>query len=709
MVVARVWVGLAVGDLDAAVLVVQQDEADADRAEGEAGDEAEALRGREPADLVEHLARGLGAGNVRVDARREGEQDALRAHAGLEPEVPHGADHHGHAREEVHGAGLGHREAAGPDEQEEVAELLDELVVDRARRHDPALAALAPQERVGDEDTVHEVVPEVAEEDVEAERHVAVRRLRLGDGRLVDADVLRVGRRRLGGLERAAQALDLARERELGQQPEQVAAEHRRAPAPDDVDLTGPARAHEVAALDHHEEDRAAEERARAHGRRERDDRARTHDRVLEREPRQCAGEGAQQHDERREHRVAPRVALVEGQLLLRRPGGDLQDRLDVVAVIVLQVVAVELELDGEVLRVEGVVGRTGARGRLQGVEGGVEVRVEDELVALVVRDRIRYVGARVRLDLVAVPAEAPRGGQAAVPVGVALGALLHERLDVDVLGVLDVMFVLLELDGHVLREDRVVFGRRHCDRERRLRRAGVEGQLLARAVGRHGPAGGHRRARRRLERGRGVRLGALHPGRAVRLGIARRRGYLDHNDLHGRVGVVRGVEGLDVFGRYRGGQLLVEELHRVIHVLTARLLRDPRVLVALLQLEDARPLVRGFLRGEGSERRRRACARRGWRGATGGASRGAARRVGRGAPPPRARDAGHAPSAPARCRCPAPSGTNRPIRAPPPAGAPRPARPQRGGAQACAGSVSRPFQQRSQSLNNTQQKAPKK
>ena len=44
MVVARVWVGLAVGDLDAAVLVVQQDEADADRAEGEAGDEAEALR-----------------------------------------------------------------------------------------------------------------------------------------------------------------------------------------------------------------------------------------------------------------------------------------------------------------------------------------------------------------------------------------------------------------------------------------------------------------------------------------------------------------------------------------------------------------------------------------------------------------------------------------------------------------------------------------
>ena len=125
-------------------------------------DEAEALRGREPADLVEHLARGLGARDVRVDARGEGEQDALRAHAGLEPEVPRGADHDGHAGHEVHGAGLGHREAAGPDEQEEVAELLDELVINCTRRHDPALAALAPQERVGDEDAVDEVVPEVA-------------------------------------------------------------------------------------------------------------------------------------------------------------------------------------------------------------------------------------------------------------------------------------------------------------------------------------------------------------------------------------------------------------------------------------------------------------------------------------------------------------------------------------------------------------------
>ena len=128
---------------------------------------------------------------------------------------------------------------------------------------------------------------------------------------------------------------------------------------------------------------------------------------------------------------------------------------------VVLQVVAVELELDGEVLRVEGVVGRAGARGRLQGVEGGVEVRVEDELVAFVVRDRIRY-GERVRLAFLAVPAEAPRGGQAAVPVGVALGALLHERLDVLARPILEVVLVLLELDGHVLREDRVVLGRRH-------------------------------------------------------------------------------------------------------------------------------------------------------------------------------------------------------------------------------------------------------
>ena len=162
MVVAGVRVGLAVGDLDAAVLVVQEDEADADRAEGEAGDEPHPLRGREPADLVEHLARGLGARDVRVDARGEGEQDALRAHAGLEPEVPHGADHDRHAGHKIHGAGLGHREAAGPDEQEEVAELLDELVINCTRRHDPALAALAPQERVGDEDAVDEVVPEVA-------------------------------------------------------------------------------------------------------------------------------------------------------------------------------------------------------------------------------------------------------------------------------------------------------------------------------------------------------------------------------------------------------------------------------------------------------------------------------------------------------------------------------------------------------------------
>ena len=63
VVVARVRAAVARATLVArAVLVVQEDEADADRAEGEAGDEPHPLRGREPADLVEHLARGLGRG-----------------------------------------------------------------------------------------------------------------------------------------------------------------------------------------------------------------------------------------------------------------------------------------------------------------------------------------------------------------------------------------------------------------------------------------------------------------------------------------------------------------------------------------------------------------------------------------------------------------------------------------------------------------------
>ena len=163
--VTAVAVGVATGR-GRAVLVAEEDEADAHGAEAEEGDRRGAQR--DGLRVLVDLGHALGGGEVDVDAAAEGEDHADRLRADrVQGDDDDAAEEHREAAHEVEDERLGRLQGAlvGVGQDEIVGELLRELVVDGREGDGPGDGAGAVPEGGADEETVAQVVHEVAQQD----------------------------------------------------------------------------------------------------------------------------------------------------------------------------------------------------------------------------------------------------------------------------------------------------------------------------------------------------------------------------------------------------------------------------------------------------------------------------------------------------------------------------------------------------------------
>mmetsp|Transcript_97299 Transcript_97299/g.218068 ORF Transcript_97299/g.218068 Transcript_97299/m.218068 type:complete len:463 (-) Transcript_97299:571-1959(-) len=365
----------------AAVLVANENEAHQHGADDEDQElEHELLEnGAVGALRVEEVACELRDGDEQVDAASVREEEALCVLPRVHGVGDDCANDGGAAADKVCQSRQVPPHLAVQDENHHVGKLLRDLVGDGHADELPCEASPADPEGNADDKPVREVVEEVAEQhrahDAEGRQGAGLRVLLLVAGHVL----------------RTSLGLHLD---DLGDTSDQVAREPARqdaaAPGPGLVDLRLP-DSRQVQALGEEQEDGGRED----HPRREGADDAQ----ALLQASLEAAGQPGRDEedaDERGHHREdgshddAEPVALSgRGRRSRRRRWGQgrrasrhrrLGTRLDVRAAGILEVVELLLELDGQVLRVEG---DRPWRGNLEVVVAGPGVRVEDEVVGV--------------------------------------------------------------------------------------------------------------------------------------------------------------------------------------------------------------------------------------------------------------------------------------------------------------------------------------